>query len=265
MTTILQISDTHIIPKGSLVSNVLDTSASLKKLVIRINKIRPQIENIDCVLVSGDISDDGSSESYERFKLILAPLLLPIYVIPGNHDSRENMRKAFLGSGIFQKNGPLNRHKKIGSVNLIGLDTLIEGQGGGILLPESLDFLKEIINKLKSEPIIIALHHPPFKTDIKFMDAIGLKNINALKNILSEYKGEIRIVCGHIHCMMVTNLNNHIALSAPSPCSTFSYDTRSNAPVGFMNIEDGCLLHHWNNGFNSIRIGLSCGSGPFPF
>ena len=54
MTTILQISDTHIIPKGSLVSNVLDTSASLKKLVIRINKIRPQIENIDCVLVSGE-------------------------------------------------------------------------------------------------------------------------------------------------------------------------------------------------------------------
>ena len=121
MTTILQISDTHIIPKGSFVSNVLDTSASLKKLVIRINKIRPQIENIDCVLVSGDISDDGSSESYERFKLILAPLRLPIYVIPGNHDSRENMRKAFLGSGIFQKNGPLNWHKKIGSVNLIGL------------------------------------------------------------------------------------------------------------------------------------------------
>ncbi|MDC1488892.1 phosphodiesterase [Amylibacter sp.] len=265
MTTILQISDTHIIPKGSLVSNVLDTSASLKKLVIRINEIRPQIENIDCVLVSGDISDDGSIDSYERFKSILAPLQLPIYVIPGNHDIRENMRKAFLENGLFQKDGPLNWHKKTGSVNLIGLDTLIEGQGGGTLLPESLGFLKKIINNLKSEPIIIALHHPPFKTDIKFMDTIGLKNIDALKNILRHYKGEIRIVCGHIHCMMITNLNNHIAISAPSPCSTFSYDTRSNAPIGFMSIEDGCLLHNWNNGFKSIRIGLSSGTGPFPF
>jgi len=92
-----------------------------------------------------------------------------------------------------------------------------------------------------------------------------LENTNEFKTIISNFNGELRVVCGHIHCMMVANLNNHIAISSPSPCSSFEYDTRSSAPVGFINEVDGCLLHRWNNGFKSVRIGPLVGSGPFPF
>jgi Icc protein len=35
--------------------------------------------------------------------------------------------------------------------------------------------------------------------------------------------------------------------------------------VGFMAIEDGCLLHTWDGGFQTIRIGPDAGPGPFPF
>jgi hypothetical protein len=92
-----------------------------------------------------------------------------------------------------------------------------------------------------------------------------LKNTNEFKTIISNFNGELRVVCGHIHCMMVANLNNHIAISSPSPSSSFEYDTRSSAPVGFMNEVDGCLLHKWNNGFKTVRVGPLVGSGPFPF
>ena len=265
MTTILQISDTHILPEGPLVSNVLDTASSLEKLIIRINQLRVKHNDIECILVSGDISEDGSSDSYQRFKSIMSLLELPIYVIPGNHDARENMREAFIAENIFTKTGPLNWHKKIGHINLIGLDTLVEGQGGGYLMPESLEYLEKTLNNIKSEPTMLALHHPPFETGIQFMDSIGLKNTNEFKTIISNFNGELRVVCGHIHCMMVANLNNHIAISSPSPSSSFEYDTRSSAPVGFMNEVDGCLLHKWNNGFKTVRVGPLVGSGPFPF
>ena len=92
MTAILQITDTHIVAEGELVSGQLETAVPLTRLVDRIASIRHQIGPIDAVIVSGDLSDDGSEESYARFKRLLAPLDLPTYVIPGNHDIREPLR-----------------------------------------------------------------------------------------------------------------------------------------------------------------------------
>ena len=132
MTAILQISDTHIVPEGALVSGRLDTADALARLVVRINGIRDQIGPVDALLVSGDLSDDGSAESYARFKTLIAPLDLPTYVIPGNHDARDAHADTLLPKCCLQT-GPLNWTRKIGDIHLIGLDTLVEGQGLGTL------------------------------------------------------------------------------------------------------------------------------------
>lgn len=263
MTAILQITDTHIVPSGALVSGRLDTAQSLAKLVSRIASIRDQIGPIDAVLVSGDLSDDGSDDSYDRFKVLMAALNLPLLVIPGNHDAREPMRAAFADQ--LPATGPLNWVQKAGDLTVIGLDTLVEGSGKGTLSRESLNFLKVALAKTNGAPAMIALHHPPFPCGIGFMDAIGLTNRSAFADAIRHHKDPLRIVCGHIHSFMVVDVSGHIALSAPSPCSTFAFDLRAVAPVGFMAQEDGCLLHRWNSGFQSIRIGSAAGPGPFPF
>ena len=263
MTTILQISDTHIVPEDALVSGRLDTADALARLVERINGIRDRIGPVDALLVSGDVSDDGSAESYARFKSLIAPLGLPVHVIPGNHDAREPMRNAFAEE--LPARGPLNWSRKIGDINLIGLDTLVEGKGLGTLSPDSLSFLQGILSETCDEPVLLAQHHPPFACGIGFMDDIGLTNRAALRDVVADHTGMLRIVCGHIHNMIVTDVAGHIAISAPSPCSTFAYDRRSDAPIGYMTQEDGCLLHRWDAGFQTIRIGPVAGSGPFPF
>ena len=248
-----------------LVSGRLETGSSLARLVKRIGEIRSRIGPVDAVLVSGDISDDGSTESYRHFRALSAPLDLPLFVVPGNHDAREAMRSAFLEDGYFSKTGKLNWHRKAGTIHLIGLDTLIEGEGGGALDGSTLAFLTDALSRVGAGPVLLAMHHPPFRTGIGFMDEIGLVNSAELAELLSDFNGELRIVCGHIHSMMVVSMGSHIAISAPSPCSTFALDTRPDAPVGFMDMEDGCLLHIWENGFRSIRIGPVAGDGPFPF
>lgn len=263
MTTILQLSDTHIVPEGALVSGRLDTADVLERLVVRINSIREQIGPLDALLVSGDLSEDGSADSYARFKTLIAPLDLPTYVIPGNHDAREHMRYAF--ADVLPKSGPLNWTRQIGEIRLIGLDTLVEGQGQGMLSSESLSFLRAALSEAGTAPVLLALHHPPFSCGIGFMDDIGLSNRQALRDVVSTYKGTVRLVCGHIHCMIVSDSAGHIAISAPSPCSTFAYDRRLDAPVGFMTQQDGCLLHRWDAGFQTVRIGPVAGSGPYPF
>ncbi len=263
MTTILQITDAHIVGEGKLVSGRLETAGALARLVERIISIRHQIGPIDAVLVSGDLSDDGSKASYARFKSLLAPLDLPTYVIPGNHDAREPLRGAF--ADHLPVAGPLNWARKVGDVYLVGLDTLVEGQGHGTLSSETLTFLRDALVKADVSAVLLALHHPPFASGITFMDAISLTNAQDLRDAVTGYNGELRIVCGHIHSMMVTNVGGHTAVSAPSPCSTFAYDRRSDAPVGYLPQDDGCLLHRWDSGFQSIRIGPEAGSGPFPF
>jgi Icc protein len=263
MTTVLHITDTHIVERGKLVSKLLDTSDSLTRLVTRINSIRDQVGPIDAVLVSGDVSDDGSEQSYEQFKKIVAPLDLPLYVIPGNHDRRENMRSAF--SENMPVDGPLNWDLRVGDVVIIGLDTLVEGKGLGTLLPQSIDFLEQALARADHSPVLLALHHPPFTSHVDFMDKIALTNPAAMNDLISGYGGNLRMVCGHIHSMMISDVSGRVAISAPSPCSAFAFDQRLDAPVGFMNQEDGCLLHRWNNGFQSIRIPPIAGTGPFAF
>jgi 3',5'-cyclic-AMP phosphodiesterase len=263
MTAILQISDTHIVPDGNLVSGRLDTSAALARLVARIGSIREQIGPVDGVLVSGDLTDDGHAESYARFRELIAPLDLPLLVIPGNHDVRASMRGAFADE--LPGDGQLNWERRVGDIRLIGLDTLVKGHGYGTLTPECLSFLENTLARDDELPVLLALHHPPFSSGIKFMDRIGLTNGDAFRDVVAGFSGELRIVCGHIHSMMVADIAGHIAISAPSPCSTFAFDCRADAPIGYHIQDDGCLLHRWDAGFKTIRIGPVAGSGRFPF
>lgn len=263
MTAILQISDTHIVPEGKLVSGRLDSAAALARLVARINAIRDQMGALDAVVVTGDLTHNGDSASFKRFRDLMAPLELPLLVIPGNHDARAPMRAAF--DDHLPTDGPLNWTRQIGAVRLIGLDTLVEGQGLGTLTDASLEFLRHSLAEAAGSPVLLALHHPPFLSGIAFMDRITLTNRADLQKVLTGYSGELRLICGHIHAMMVTQVAGHIAISAPSPASTFAYDRRAEAPVGFMDLGDGCLLHRWEEGFQSVRIGPEAGTGPYTF
>ena len=263
MTTILQISDTHIVRQGALVSGQLDTAAALTRLVDRLISIREQLGVIDAVVVSGDLTDDGAPESYDRFKTLLAPLDLSLLVIPGNHDAHDRMRAAFADQ--FAPSGALNWVTQVGELTVIGLDTLVEGAGEGTLSAQSLTFLGQALDRAKDRPVLLAMHHPPFLSGVGFMDAIGLTNRAAFCNVVAGHKTPLRVICGHIHSMMVADVAGHIAISAPSPCSTIATDRRPDAPVGFHALEDGCLIHRWNAGFQTTRIGPDAGPGPFPF
>lgn len=265
MTTVLQISDTHLVRPGQLVSGRLNTAASLEALVASVAADPARFGAIDAVLMTGDLSDDGSAESYALFKSLVAPIDAPLYVIPGNHDLRAPMRAAFADQGGMPASGKLNWHERLGDIDLIGLDTLIEGAGGGEIDAATLDFLEQALSASGTRPVLLALHHPPFHSGIAFMDRIGLSGIDALASVLSRFEADIRVVCGHIHSTMVASVGGKTALSAPSPCSTFAFNIAPDAPVGFHDQQDGFMLHRWQGGFQSVRIPMRHGPGPFPF
>lgn len=158
MPRILHVTDTHLVVPPNRVSGVLDTAALLQNAVTTISETLPRIGPIDALLVTGDLSDDGSVESYELFRRLIAPLDLPLLAIPGNHDRREAMRMAFRDLDLFADAGRLNWVRDVAGVRLIGVDTLVEGSGGGAVDDATLAFLGESL--ATSGPVLLAVHGP---------------------------------------------------------------------------------------------------------
>ena len=89
---IAQISDFHLKPERALAYDVADTAGALERAVAHINQMNPLP---DLVLATGDLADGGSQESYGLAHDLLSPLKPPLYLVPGNHDQKDNLAAAF--------------------------------------------------------------------------------------------------------------------------------------------------------------------------
>ena len=265
MARFLQLSDLHVVPKGALASGVLDTRSLLTSAIDQLCGMQSALGPLDAVLVSGDISDDGNAESYDFARIQLERLDLPIFIVPGNHDAREPMRAAFADIAGLPPLGLIDWTTEIAGTRVIGLDTLVEGQGGGLLREESLAFLEDSLAQAGLAPVIVMLHHPPILTGIRFMDAIGLENATALEDALSRAQTNVTVIAGHVHGVHHGRLGGHPVITAPSICSAFALDRRTEAPVGFLAGPTGCAVI--DTGPNSIwsAVALGPADGPFLF
>ena len=85
---IVQITDLHIVKDKEGKINNFNTFQAASEVVRHVAKHQ---KNIDYLILTGDISDDGTPESYENLREILSPVEHKVLFIPGNHDSLENL------------------------------------------------------------------------------------------------------------------------------------------------------------------------------
>ena len=265
MARFLQLSDLHVVKEGARASGVLDTRSIMRAAIDRLIAMRPGLDPLDALLVSGDISDDGSADSYTFARVELERLDLPIHVVPGNHDAREPFRAAFADLAEMPSEGLFDWAVTIGDTVVIGLDTLVEGQGGGRLRADSLELLRNALNATGSGPVVVMLHHPPLRTGIRFMDAIGLENPDALETTLADTDRHVTLIAGHVHGVHHGQLGRHRVATAPSICSGFVLDRRTEATVGFFEGPTGCAVIDTARDGIWSAVPLDLSNGPFPF
>lgn len=242
---IAQISDLHVKLPGRLAYGRVDTAAMLGACVTHLAALAPRP---DLVLITGDLVDFGTAEEYAHLAGILAPLDVEILAVPGNHDAREPFRAAFAGGGYLPATGFLNFAVDRGPLRIVGLDTLDEGRGGGLLCAERLDWLAATLSARPETPTLIALHHPPFATGIAHMDAIGLTGAAAFAEIVAEHPQIEAIVCGHLHRTISATVGGRRALTAPSPAHQVALDLTADGPSAFRMEPPGYLLHAFVEG-----------------
>jgi 3',5'-cyclic AMP phosphodiesterase CpdA len=260
---ILQITDTHIKHPGKLAYSYVDTEAMLRRCVDQVMRLDPLP---DVVVLTGDLVDLGLPEEYAHLRRILAPLRMPVYAIPGNHDDRDAMRHAFRDGGYLPATGFLHYAVDDWPVRLIGLDTLIPMQGGGELCSDRLGWLEDTLARRPSVPTLIMMHHPPFATGIAHMDRIGLDNRDAFTAIMARHPQVQTILCGHLHRSIQAVVGGRRTTTCPSPAHQVALDLTPDGPSAFRMEPPGYMLHLWRDGaLISHTEAIGDYAGPYPF
>jgi Icc protein len=239
-----QISDLHFLPKGTLAFGRVDVAGCLERAIDHLAALQPRP---DAVLITGDLTNDGDAAVWAELTSVLARLDAPVYPLPGNHDDRELMRRAFAQLELFPAEGPLCFVVGLGPLRLIGLDSLIPGDPAGQLGAEQLAWLDARLAEAPQTPTLVALHHPPFATGIDHMDAMMLTDAGAVAAVIGRHPQVERVLCGHVHRSVQCRFAGTIAQIAPGTAHAVQL-TLAGAPSRWVMEPPGMLLHEWRDG-----------------
>ena len=263
---ICQISDTHIKANRRLVYQRVDTASALERCVAEILRL-PQ--RPDVLLFTGDVGDFGTAEEYALVRELMAPITMPVYLIPGNHDSREAMRASFPDHRYLAQSPRFIQYAiEDYPVRLVALDTVIPQKSGGELCDERLDWLEAKLREAPDHPTLVMMHHAPFDTGLSYMDGIGLiRGTERLGRIIEKNPQVERIVCGHLHRTIVRRFHGTVASICTSPAHQSLLDLEPGATPMFMMEPPGFQLHLWTPQAGLVTHTVTIGDydGPHPY
>lgn len=265
MTLIAHMTDLHLRPRGLACYRVSDTNMLAERAIRALNALdtRP-----DALVITGDLTDRSDPREYAVARQLLSRLQMPVYLLPGNHDSTDGMRREMAGyPGLSETgDGKICYTADIGACRLVVLDTHLAGSPCGELGREQLAWLDDRLREDR-RPTLIALHHPPALSGIRHMDAIGLTDAAALAEVLSPHAHVERILCGHLHRPIIASFAGKVMTLAPSTGHQVVLDLTEESPAQF-NFEPPAYFLHYHSdetGVVSHMAYVENFPGPFSF
>lgn len=242
---IAQISDLHVAPPGVLIGGA-DSSATLARCVRDIAGRDPPP---DLVLATGDLVEEGTPEEYRRLRDLLAPLAMPVYVIPGNHDDRSTLRRAFADHHYLPAGGGSIHYALDGNeLGLIALDTTVPGAPHGALDEPQCAWLEGLLQRRTDRAFLVFMHHPPIMTGIRCLDDIALepRSVARLADIAAREPRIERIVCGHVHRSIQARWKGTLVSICPSTAYQGILNLRNDDFDAATGEPPAYQLHYWN-------------------
>jgi len=203
---LVQISDCHLPASVETRYRGIHADDGLGLLTDRIASWQPQL-----MLVTGDLSEDGSAASYRRLATALERVGVPVCVLPGNHDDEKRMRHHF-GQGPW--NGPLVQ--TAGNWRLILLKSALPGRIDGAVKPGDIQSLRELLQSAPKVPVLLALHHHPVPAGAPWIDRHALESPGPLLKLIRENEQIRGVVWGHVHQAYEAKCGKTRMLACPS-------------------------------------------------
>lgn len=220
---VVQLSDCHLFknPDGKLLG--LNTEHSLNEVMDLIEAEQPAME---LILATGDLSQDGTGESYARFHRHMTRFCCPVYWLPGNHDLTDIMADHQVAERmspcVIERNG----------WHIIMLDSTIRGKVPGNFTDTELAFLDGALQNAKGKHVMVALHHQPVPVGSAWLDQQIVGNAAAFFKVVDRYPHVKAIIWGHVHQVFETVRNGVKLMSVPSTCVQFKPKSKDFAVDG---------------------------------
>lgn len=190
---IAQVTDIHIgFDRGNPDEyNMQRLKAVLQRLIESPN--RP-----DLLLLSGDLTEFGDSESYARLAEAVSLCPFPVWPMTGNHDERGPLLAAFPQTP--SEGGFVHYVLPFPGLRLLVLDTLEPGRHGGAFCEARAEWLKSQLAADTETPTVIAMHHPPFESGLNWLDSSGREPwIARFADVIYGQSHVRAIIAGHLH------------------------------------------------------------------
>lgn len=194
MLKFIHLSDLHLTGSGEPHEGY-DTHAATERALGHALQLFP---DADFMVITGDLANWGEVAAYRRVRALLDRVPLPVFLMIGNHDNRDNFLSIFGERHPFEM--PFAQYEAtVGAFRLLFLDTQTAGTHGGALCRHRLDWLD---GKLRAADgnVMIFMHHHPVPLGAPSLDAKGLADWPALHAVLARHRDKIRhIFHGHCH------------------------------------------------------------------
>ncbi|MDY7567748.1 3',5'-cyclic-AMP phosphodiesterase [Pseudomonas sp. RTC3] len=210
---LVQLTDSHLFANADEKLLGMSTFESLNKVI---ECVLAEQSQIDLLIASGDLSQDGSLESYQAFRQASGRIQAPARWFPGNHDEVPAMTEAARQSDFL---APII---DLGHWRITLLDSSVPGSVPGYLQDQQLQLLAQSLSEEPDRHHLVCLHHNPVNIGCAWMDPIGLRNPEALFAVLDRFPQVRAVLWGHVHQEYDQLRNGVRLLASPSTCIQFA-------------------------------------------
>ena len=242
---IAQITDLHISTPDAPNARV-DTSATLRRAVEMLNTMQPRP---DCVIATGDLVEHGTDVEYKILFAILGELDMPLYLLPGNHDNGPLLRMHLHFHGYLRADQPGHLGTVIDAydVRIVLVDTTDPTRRDGVFPAARAEWLDGVLGAAPDRPTLVAMHHPPFVTGIRWMDATGIEPVDRARfeHVVRAHRHVRQVVSGHVHRSISSSWGSTTLTVCPSTAYQVALSLGHDAPA-LLSLEAPSLqLHQW--------------------
>ncbi len=209
------ITDMHLDAEGENPQGV-DVRTNFLNALAFLDELKP-----NCVVLGGDICNtEGDRSIYEWVENQLKKLIIPYYIIPGNHDD------AALMADVFHKGHDLHDDELYYALPLEGRPVLFLDSSKGVFSDAQWTWLTDYLTALQDNNVVIMMHHPPLPADVQFMDArYPFRQSDEFLALVQKLPCHVTVICGHYHVEKVIQRGNMLILLSPSTFYQMKQDT----------------------------------------
>ena len=210
MIEVVQLTDCHLGATADFTLQGVNPQQTLSAVLAAIASRR-----CDYLMVTGDISEDGSAASYHHFaRLLRQHRIASAFCLPGNHDDPTRLKATLPAFSAVQA-------CVTGRWVFLLLNSHRENADDGEIAPDELERLTTLLRQHHDRHAAIFLHHHVLPLQSRWIDRYILRNGAAFLKRVEEAPNVRAVIHGHVHQAAQRLRQGVTFFATPSTCVQF--------------------------------------------